>query len=256
MSSPQVAPLEYGKRAGRGVPTHLVWLGLTVLLFYAATVLLFGTTGLHNDNPFWWIWVVVAVVATRAAVRLARPARSPVLAPLTWLALALPWGLGAIYLYHLFTGIDPHVLTRANNNCQTNLRHIGQFIDEYARVHGGHYPDAFGDLMTEFGGYAPAELFVAPFSGDTPAPGPTTREAVDQLATPGHYSYIYLGRGLTTASPAGTIIAYEPLSKHQANIRGIHVLYAGGGTGFFPERKAQKVLAELAAGHNPPKLDP
>ncbi|HEY8667008.1 MAG TPA: H-X9-DG-CTERM domain-containing protein [Tepidisphaeraceae bacterium] len=132
-------------------------------------------------------------------------------------------------------------------NCAANLRQIGQAMRLYANDHEGQYPDALEGLLEEEIGTA---LFTCPDTTDTPAAGPTTRAIGASLATPGHVSYVYLGKGLTDKCPPATVLLYEPLANH--NHAGSNVLFGDGHVNFIPAATMQKILAELAAGQNPP----
>ena len=241
-------------RSSRGLPTHLVWLALALVSFAAATFLLLQP-GLHNDNPLWPIWLLAAPLATFVAVRLLPPRRAPALAPLLWLVLAAFWVVGGLAVYYRLTGIDPHILTRANNRCEGNLKDLNEFLLMYVNTHAGRYPDQLDELLepNRFGSGAPPELFIAPFSTDTPATGPTTRALAAQVSAGGHCSYIYLGKGLTATCPPTTVLLYELLSNHEKNIKGIHVLYADGHIAFLPARQATNLIIELQSAHNPPR---
>ena len=109
-----------------------------------------------------------------------------------------------------------------------------------------------------------AEEFVCPQSGDTPARGATTQEVAAEIANSpnpegltngskgkGHVSYIYLGRGMTREPPPSAVILYERLENHE---EGINVYFGDGHTEFILKEQAEKMLAELRAGHNPPRL--
>jgi hypothetical protein len=245
MTTPR--PLEYVKSTG-GATTRPVWLTLTLVAFVVLTF--FGLVpGLHNEHPFLVLWLIGAPVLTFIAVRLLPPRRAPALAPLLWLGLALLWALGGMATWQAKYGTDPHVLGRAYNRCSSNLERIGMHAIFYATVHAGGFPGRLDELLDEL----KPEDFIAPFTSDTPATGPTTRDVAAQLSAGGHCSYLYLGKGLTTAAPPGTVLAYEPLSNHQYNIRGVHVLYTDGTVFFIPERQAKRLIAELEAGHNPPR---
>ena len=90
----------------------------------------------------------------------------------------------------------------------SNLRQIGQAILLYADTHADAYPPDLRVLLTDED--ITADVFVSPSSNDTAAVGPTTRAVADQLLTPGHCSYTYLGRGLSTKSvPDAAVVAYE-----------------------------------------------
>jgi len=249
--SPQ--PLEYSVRL-RGLPAFIIWLTLILIAFIAATCLLFQGS-LHNDNPYWIIWLPIAVVATPIAIRLLPRHRAPVYAPLLWLFLCSLWAAGIFQIYHRFADPDPHVTTRGLYRCQLNLVQLGQYLQLYANEHGHQFPDHLEEILepNEFGDGAAPDLFITPFTNDTPATGPTTRAVAGQLTAPGHCSYIYVGKGLPLRSPSTAVLLYDPLSNHQQSLPGIHVLYMDGHVEFIPPRKAKKMIDELQAGHNTPR---
>jgi hypothetical protein len=252
--NPQVpTSLEYAQPPRGGIETRLVWKLLALFLFTAATFVTLLPT-LHGDNGFWRIWLAIAPLASFEIIRRTSFNRAPVRAIFTGFFLVALWLIGISAMYHHYVDIDPHVLTRADNNCADNLRNIGFSLEYFAKVrHGGHYPDRLEELLDRDGMDVDPKVFVAPFSFDTPATGATTREVAANLSKPGHCSYIYLGKGLTTPCAPNTVILYEPLSNHASNIKGIHVLYDGQPEAFLPERDARKLIAELQSGHNPPR---
>jgi hypothetical protein len=95
-------------------------------------------------------------------------------------------------------------------------------IASYAKDHKGEFPD---DLKTVLENEdITAATLVCPESNDTPAFGPTTQATAAALLQPGHVSYIYLGKGLTTATARiDTVILYEPLSNHAS--AGMNVMF-------------------------------
>ena len=133
--------------------------------------------------------------------------------------------------------------------CGSNLRQIGQGIQMYANDHKGQFPATFEQLISdqEF----TTEVFICPSSNDDTASGATTRQTLIDFAKPGHCSYIYLGRGLTSAVSAQHVIAYEPLSNHQ-NL-GINVMYGDGHVDWLNKAEAEYLVGQLGAGNNPPK---
>lgn len=167
-----------------------------------------------------------------------------------------------VYLAVVFAGLlalpllrnrfFPPLVSRPANNpvkCGAHLKAIGQAILLYARHHQGRYPDSLGELVTE--GLTPAD-FICPESDDEPAnPAPTTQATIAGIDIPGHLSYIYLAQGRTPTTPRGDLVlAYEPLSNHQA--KGMNILFGDGHVEWFNPQLAAKWLPQLSAGHNPP----
>ncbi len=107
--------------------------------------------------------------------------------------------------------------------CGSNLRQIGVSIGRYAAEHGGRYPDQLEELFAY--DLTPATL-ICPSSTETAAIGATTQAVLADLHAGPHCSYIYLGKGLTTATPSTTVVALESVANH--NQAGGEVLYADG----------------------------
>ena len=121
----------------------------------------------------------------------------------------------------------------------------------YAQDYGGQFPPSFDLALVH--GDLDAAAFICPASGHTPAAGPTTRAVAARLVgDPKHCSYVYTGAGLTlkTATP-GHVLAYEHLRNHQRN--GMNVLFGDGHVEWVESTAAERVVAELKAGHNPPR---
>jgi prepilin-type processing-associated H-X9-DG protein len=135
--------------------------------------------------------------------------------------------------------------------CANNLRQIGLACLMYANEHSGQYPDSLSTVLRDED--ITSGVFVCPSSNDTPAQGPTTQAIVANLTAGGHLSYIYVGKRLTTAASADTVLAYEPLTNHGGD--GMEVLYADGHVEFQIAVTARKIIAELQAGHNPPRAE-
>jgi hypothetical protein len=149
--------------------------------------------------------------------------------------------------------------------CVSNLRQIGESLLAYAAEHGHQFPDSLPALAGVMGHEVyPADL-VCPSSNDSCAGGSTPQQFAQDLTSLGlpedyllkpshpelHLSYAYFGRGLTTDAPPDAILAIEPPSNHGGD--GMTVLYANGTVTFIPKPRAEKVIRELLAGHNPPR---
>ena len=101
-----------------------------------------------------------------------------------------------------------------------------------------------------------AEVFICPSSQGERAPGETPREQAEHLSDPLHMTYVYVGKGTrasTAPAAAATILAYEHPGHH--NNDGMNFLYGDGHVEFQRRDVAQHVLAEVAAGHNPPRAE-
>jgi len=87
--------------------------------------------------------------------------------------------------------------------------------------------------------------FVCPSTRDTPATGPTTQAVIAELAKGGHCSYIYVGRGMTTATATSTtVVAYEPLVNHG---NGADVLFGDGHVQFMLAPQFKSLIATIPA---------
>jgi hypothetical protein len=141
--------------------------------------------------------------------------------------------------------------------CASNLKQIGTSIMLYLNDYPGPLPPDFGPLITETD--MMSRMFVCPSSSDVPAKGENPPEGTDpkaivqtMLKETGHLSYIYVGAGLTDRQLTPQIVlAYEPLSNHAGE--GINVLYGDGSAQWLDKKQATHVIAELQAGHNPPR---
>ena len=133
--------------------------------------------------------------------------------------------------------------------CGSNLRQIGQAMLLYANEHNGAYPDTIGGLLEED---ISVTAFVCPASNDTPAvAGATPQASAANVQAGGHLSYVYLGKGMTNTQPANAVLVYEPLTDHRN--QGMNVLFGDGHVDWVTAQSANQILAELKAGHNPPR---
>ena len=133
--------------------------------------------------------------------------------------------------------------------CASNLRQIGQGIMLYAWDHQGRWPDTLDELIVKAD--LPPYVFVCPSSYATAAPGATSEEQARNLYNGGHLSFVYLGKGLRDPVDADRVIAYEVPGHHETP--GMNVLFGDGHVEWFNEPMAKQILADLAAGWNPPK---
>jgi prepilin-type processing-associated H-X9-DG protein len=170
--------------------------------------------------------------------------------------------------------------------CTAHIAMISQALDEYTAANNGAYPDSIAQLMATTPDLHPTTL-VCPSTNDTPAPGATSTEQAAALKTPGHLSYVYVGKGLRAATqPAGAasttqnggdenaspspfptrrrnkatkgqadlVILYEPPANHGNG--GMNVLWGDGRISYVSQESATKIISELKAGHNPPAKPP
>ena len=145
-----------------------------------------------------------------------------------------------------FRGTHGHGAPRTK--CASNLRQIGQGIMLYANDHQGVWPDTLDELILKAD--LNSECFVCPSTRDSAAPGATAQEQVANLYKAGQ-SFVYLGKGLKEPVHADRVVAYEAIGNHEAS--GMNVLFGDGHVEWLSEPQAKKLLAELAAGWNPPR---
>jgi prepilin-type processing-associated H-X9-DG protein len=144
--------------------------------------------------------------------------------------------------------------------CTAHLAMIGEMLNQYSKANNGAYPDSMETLLLTTPNMHPTFL-VCPATDDTPAPGATSTEQAAALKTPGHFSYVYLGKGRTAATQpaektkyADVVIMYEPPANHGNG--GMNVLWGDGRISYVDARSATKILSELQAGRNPPTKPP
>lgn len=166
------------------------------------------------------------------------------------------WAIGAVAgVSILFLLLAPVLNSNTGGpaprvRCASNLRQIGQGIMLYANHHQGKWPDTLDELIVKAD--LNPEVFVCPSSGDSAAPGATPQEMATNLSKPGHLSFVYLGKGLKNPVHPDRIVAHELLGNHD----GMNVLYADGHVEWFGDAQAKQILADLAAGKNPPSIAP
>lgn len=143
--------------------------------------------------------------------------------------------------------------------CAANLKSLAQHCLLYAGTNSGRLPDSVGHLMfhTDLTG----ELFVCPSSNATRVeaspPGELSPEAAAaalDAATPGApdgcLSYVYVGKGMTSAAGPTVVVLYEPPSNH--NGAGGNVAYADGHVEWHTAQSLARVIAAVQQGRNPP----
>jgi hypothetical protein len=129
-------------------------------------------------------------------------------------------------------------------SCWRNFHAIDGAIQRYAESHNGALPKSWRELVIE--GLDPAKL-ICPSSDDSPARGATPEAVAEDLARPGHCSYNYVGAGFTIDDQV--VLVYESPENHR---RVVGFLISGGRVEWLNRAVADKVIAELKAGQNPP----
>lgn len=152
--------------------------------------------------------------------------------------------LGAWALLTLFfISVDRHNRVA----CASNLRSIGQAILLYTKeIHT--LPDSFASLAAEC--EMNPEYFLCGSSTDDYQ---RTLPPADQYKLCDHLSYIYLpsGQSPDILNNPNFILAHEKHQNHHND--GFNVLFADGHVDWIPKNQMTHILAELKAGHNPPR---
>jgi len=161
-------------------------------------------------------------------------------------------GIGVLVLALLLPNLNRSYPYSNVGKCASNLHQIGLGILLYANENNGLYPDTLQTLASAE--QLTSYVFVCPASNDNPSTAPTTQGQIDDMATPGHVSYIYLGKGLTdkTVLP-NQVIAYEPLANHG---NGIDVLLGDGHAEFVDKNRAMKIITAATSTTQPVVLPP
>jgi len=134
--------------------------------------------------------------------------------------------------------------------CQSHLKIIGQSLFRYTQINKGQFPARFTQLITDCD--VASYFFVCPHSTDQRAVGANTEQTLADFAKPGRCSYIYLGTGQTTPSVTKDfVLAYEPLENHEKE--GAHFLFGNGRVEWLDAEEADRFIAQLKSGVNPPK---
>lgn len=143
--------------------------------------------------------------------------------------------LGVLILFLPAIGEGPRP---ASLRCGYNLQQVMVVIGIYAAQNQGAFPPSLQLLSTQ----APASSHPMLFH----CPG-------------GSGAYVYLGTGMNLQTVTkDAILIYEPLSNHQNPNTGkmaMNILYGDGRVQLTYSPLADKIIAELNAGHNPPRAE-
>jgi prepilin-type processing-associated H-X9-DG protein len=126
------------------------------------------------------------------------------------------------------------------------MRNIGLAAIMYAEQNEGKFPEDLAKPLSM--NYMTADVVLCP---STRRPGCilNTLAIVDQLKKSGSTDYVYLGKGLSTASAPDTILLYEPLNNHGGN--GMNVLFVDCHVQWLTAAQAQVILKQTAARISP-----
>lgn len=166
----------------------------------------------------------------------------------TWLSILLIVASTVVLLAVLnpFPSQD-RAREKANQvHCASNLRQIGQAMFLYAEDNHGSFPPDLATVVMAVP--LNSEVLVCTSTPDLKA----TPDA--PLSQPGHYSYLYVGAGLTNKSKPDCIVALEDPANHA--MKGGNVLFADGHVEWTNVSTLIFWLNELKAGHNPPAQNP
>jgi prepilin-type processing-associated H-X9-DG protein len=110
--------------------------------------------------------------------------------------------------------------------CLSNMRAIAADVFTYSTVNKGWFPPTLSAKGVR----------------NTPCPN---------ISGPSNYVYVLGGIRQTAAQPAWrAVMMYEPPGNHPHSV---NFAYADGHCESLPTAKAQKMIAELNTGHNPPR---
>jgi hypothetical protein len=172
-----------------------------------------------------------------------------------WGGTRLGWlELGLVLLFLLM----PVPLSRASESanrvkCGRCLSRVGTALAQYALANAGRHPPDLATLVGE-SRLEPDDLLCPSSNTDKPFPATLPSATASAIrSNPRHCAYVYVGGGLPAPASAKHVLAYEPLLHHGD---GMHVLYGDGRVRFLKQAAANHLLAEIAAGHNPPRDKP
>jgi hypothetical protein len=117
--------------------------------------------------------------------------------------------------------------------CARHLKQIGTALLLYARENNHRYPATLAPL----------------FTGRDPLLDQASLKCPAAAGSDISSSCVYVGNGMTDAESDETVVAYDP--NHRED--GIYVLYGDGHVTFLDRSQADYLIAEVTAGHNPPR---
>lgn len=177
-------------------------------------------------------------------------------------------GLGTIFLPPLLNPCCRSTETGRRVRCAANMKALGNTIALYALAHQGQFPDSIETLLRA----QPEEtsslsLLICPTTDDEAYDDSDRQVSINKLYERGnpssfslsqsrpwlHISYVYAGRGMSTQTSPDAIVMYETISNHDGD--GMNVLFADGHVDYFMKRDVVKMVAEVQAGHNPPRAE-
>lgn len=118
--------------------------------------------------------------------------------------------------------------------CTANMRSLVNTLKNYASDHAGALPARLDDL-----------------AGNSISPNTLSRV---RICTESKVAYIYIGNGMNlNGLSKDTVLIYEPLGNHSP--QSVNVAFPDGRVITYTGADAAKLIAELQAGHNPPRAE-
>jgi prepilin-type processing-associated H-X9-DG protein len=243
--TPSPVPLDYARpqRPARPIALLPAISVLSGLLIVPMTVMLLPVRSLFDLSAFILV-PLLAITAGAISLRSHRARQDRLCA-----MLGVLLGLGGIW-----AGVMGHYesinrIYRAHQvRCASNLRQIGLASIMYSNEHQGQFPDSIATVLATQD--ISTDVFLCPACIHRPASG-----VLPEVDGPVATSYVYVGAAMHyDLEIAGTVIlVYEPISNH--NGRGMNVLFGDAHVEWWEAERAEKLIAELEAGHNPPRAE-
>jgi prepilin-type processing-associated H-X9-DG protein len=123
--------------------------------------------------------------------------------------------------------------------CASHMKQIGLAIQLYSNENSGKFPDTLEQvLLTQ--DISP-EVMICPASKLEKSPGNTPEEQAKHLHE-GHVSYIYVGKGLRSASATQPIL-FEFPENHE--FKGANILFSDSHVEWFTLEQARRILKDF-----------
>ncbi len=174
-----------------------------------------------------------------------------------WIVLGIV-GVVVIGFIVLLAAILLPALNRAREQanrakCANNIRQISLACILYANDSKGRFPEKIDQLVSgQLAQDLSSSVWVCPATTHTPSTNSGSSLASD-LNAGGHLDYVYVGSKLKATAGYNAILVYEPLETHK---EGSNFGFVDGHVEFVKKAEAEKMIADLKAGINPPKTKP
>ncbi|WP_428938955.1 hypothetical protein [Fontivita pretiosa] len=151
---------------------------------------------------------------------------------------------GAMMVSILLPSLNRARETANRVKCAANMRQIGQAMLLHCNEHGGQYPQALGELLTQ---ELSPQVFICPSSRTQLPPQIAAADLQSQIAwVNANSDYVYLGAGKRVAALGERdILLYEKPDNH--NHDGMNITYADGHVEFEPMAAAMQELEHIGA---------